>query len=93
MCWLPRVEGADRKSFFAVAESANGIDNFKFWDYPVLCLRQVNRKPIYMTCVWFSMKMDGFMEFSAQNTGTKQRLKAISQRQSPNVALPVQRIW
>ena len=30
-----RVEGADRKSFFAVAESPNGIDNFRFWDYPV----------------------------------------------------------
>jgi len=30
-----RVEGVDRKSFFAVAESANGIDNFRFWDYPV----------------------------------------------------------
>lgn len=32
---MVRVEGADRKSFFAVAESANGIDNFRFWDYPV----------------------------------------------------------
>jgi 4-O-beta-D-mannosyl-D-glucose phosphorylase len=30
-----RVEGNDRKSFFAVAESANGIDNFKFWDEPI----------------------------------------------------------
>ena len=30
-----RVEGVDRKSFFAVAESPNGIDNFRFWDYPV----------------------------------------------------------
>lgn len=30
-----RVEGADRKSFFAVAESPNGIDNFRFRDYPV----------------------------------------------------------
>ena len=30
-----RVEAADRKSFFAVAESPNGIDNFKFWDRPV----------------------------------------------------------
>lgn len=32
---MARVEGADRKSFFAIAESPNGIDNFKFWDYPV----------------------------------------------------------
>jgi 4-O-beta-D-mannosyl-D-glucose phosphorylase len=31
-----RVEGDDRKSFFAVAESPNGIDNFRFRDYPVL---------------------------------------------------------
>jgi 4-O-beta-D-mannosyl-D-glucose phosphorylase len=30
-----RVEGIDRKSFFAVAESPNGIDNFRFWDYPI----------------------------------------------------------
>ena len=30
-----RVEGADRKSFFAVAESPNGIDNFRFRDYPI----------------------------------------------------------
>ena len=31
-----RVEGNDRKSFFAIAESPNGIDNFRFWDYPVV---------------------------------------------------------
>lgn len=30
-----RVEGADRKSFFAVAESPNGIDNFRFRDHPI----------------------------------------------------------
>ncbi|ALI98491.1 glycoside hydrolase family 130 protein [Rufibacter tibetensis] len=30
-----RVEGNDRKSFFAVAESPNGIDNFKFWEKPI----------------------------------------------------------
>jgi len=30
-----RVEGNDRKSFFAVAESFNGIDNFHFWDEPL----------------------------------------------------------
>jgi 4-O-beta-D-mannosyl-D-glucose phosphorylase len=33
---IARVEGVDRKSFFAVAESNNGIDGFRFWDYPVL---------------------------------------------------------
>lgn len=30
-----RVEGNDRKSFFAVAESPNGVDNFRFWDHPI----------------------------------------------------------
>lgn len=30
-----RVEGSDRKSFFAVAESPNGVDNFRFWDHPI----------------------------------------------------------
>mgnify|MGYP003291838720 FL=1 len=34
-CIVVRVEGDDRKSFFAVAESDNGIDNFKFRDYPI----------------------------------------------------------
>ena len=32
---MVRVEGNDRKSFFAVAESPNGVDNFRFWDRPV----------------------------------------------------------
>ncbi|MCM2678703.1 glycoside hydrolase family 130 protein [Echinimonas agarilytica] len=31
-----RVEGNDRKSFFAVAESDTGVDNFKFWSHPVI---------------------------------------------------------
>ena len=33
---VPRVEGNDRKSFFAVAESDNGIDNFRFVGEPIL---------------------------------------------------------
>ena len=32
---VARVEGYDRKSFFAIAESDNGVDNFRFRDYPV----------------------------------------------------------
>jgi 4-O-beta-D-mannosyl-D-glucose phosphorylase len=35
-CLVVRVEGSDRKSFFAVAESDNGIDNFTFWDEPIV---------------------------------------------------------
>ncbi|NKI33305.1 glycoside hydrolase family 130 protein [Croceivirga thetidis] len=31
-----RVEGKDRKSFFAFAESENGVDNFRFWDAPLI---------------------------------------------------------
>lgn len=33
---VARVEGSDRKSFFAVAESDSPVDGFRFWDYPVL---------------------------------------------------------
>lgn len=32
----PRIESNDVKSFFGIAESSNGIDNFRFWDYPVV---------------------------------------------------------
>uniref|UniRef100_UPI00321744D1 glycoside hydrolase family 130 protein n=1 Tax=uncultured Draconibacterium sp. TaxID=1573823 RepID=UPI00321744D1 len=32
---VARVEGADRKSYFAVAESNNGIDGFRFWEKPI----------------------------------------------------------
>ena len=33
---VARIEGNDRKSFFGVAESDNGVGGFKFWDYPIL---------------------------------------------------------
>jgi len=33
---VARVEGNDRKSFFAIAESDNGVDNFRFWDLPLV---------------------------------------------------------
>ena len=36
ICLMARVEGLDRKSFFAVAESKTGVDGFRFWDHPVV---------------------------------------------------------
>lgn len=39
-----RVEGVDRKSFFAIAESPNGIDNFKFWEKPCV-IPQIDGNP------------------------------------------------
>ncbi len=36
VCLVVRVEGNDRKSFFAIAESANGVDNFRFRDTPMV---------------------------------------------------------
>jgi 4-O-beta-D-mannosyl-D-glucose phosphorylase len=36
VCVVARVEGYDRKSFFAVAESKNGLDRFQFWDEPLV---------------------------------------------------------
>ena len=33
---VARVDGDDRKSFFAVAESDSPVDGFRFWDYPIL---------------------------------------------------------
>lgn len=35
ICLVARVEGNDRKSFFAVAESRTGIDGFRFWQMPI----------------------------------------------------------
>ena len=35
VCLVARVEGRDHKSFFAVAESDNGVDSFRFWDHPL----------------------------------------------------------
>lgn len=39
-----RVEGNDRKSFFAIAESPNGVDNFEFWDKPCV-IPQIEGNP------------------------------------------------
>lgn len=55
-----RVEGSDRKSFFAVAESDNGIDNFTFWDEPVT-LPETNEPDINVYDMRIVAHEDGWM--------------------------------
>ena len=51
---VARIEGNDRKSFFGVAESDNGVDGFRFWDYPILledtCPEETNVYDMRLTC-------------------------------------------
>lgn len=44
---VARVEGSNRKSFFAVAESANGIDGFEFWEHPLNMPEEEDETNIY----------------------------------------------
>lgn len=57
---LVRVEGNDRKSFFAVAESKNGIDNWRFWDYPVV-LPQTRNKDVNVYDMRLTQHEDGWI--------------------------------
>ena len=44
---MARVEGSDRKSFFAIAESPNGVDRFRFWDKPSVVPHRGNETNLY----------------------------------------------
>lgn len=55
-----RVEGDDRKSFFAIAESPNGVDNFRFWDYPVT-LPETNRPDTNVYDMRLTQHEDGYI--------------------------------
>jgi 4-O-beta-D-mannosyl-D-glucose phosphorylase len=57
---IPRVEGNDRKSFFAVAESPNGIDNFRFWEKPVL-LPQAAEEDVNVYDMRLTIHQDGWI--------------------------------
>jgi len=57
---VARVEGYDRKSFFAVAESENGIDGFRFWDYPVV-IPETNEPDINVYDMRLTRHEDGFI--------------------------------
>ncbi|HEY7885477.1 MAG TPA: 4-O-beta-d-mannosyl-d-glucose phosphorylase Mgp130, partial [Cellvibrionaceae bacterium] len=55
-----RVEGNDRKSFFAIAESPNGVDNFRFWDYPIT-LPETNRPDTNVYDMRLTQHEDGYI--------------------------------
>ena len=55
-----RVEGKDRKSFFAFAESKNGIDNFQFWDRPLL-LPQTKDPDVNVYDMRLTLHQDGYV--------------------------------
>lgn len=55
-----RVEGADRKSFFAIAESENGVDQFRFRDFPIL-LPETNDPDINVYDMRLTAHEDGWI--------------------------------
>src|SRR5690606_12676773 len=60
ICLVARVEGYDRKSFFAVARSANGIDNFEFDALPV-ALPQATTPDVNVYDMRITAHEDGFL--------------------------------
>lgn len=57
---MVRVEGNDRKSFFAIAESPNGVDNFRFWEYPV-CLPDIDPRETNVYDMRLTAHEDGWI--------------------------------
>lgn len=55
-----RMEGKDRKSFFAFAESENGIDNFTFWDAPLI-LPQTGKPDVNVYDMRLTKHEDGYV--------------------------------
>jgi len=60
ICLVVRVEGNDRKSFFAVAESENGVDHFRFRDYPIQ-LPETNRPDVNVYDMRLTCHEDGWI--------------------------------
>lgn len=57
---LARIEGKDRKSFFAFAESDNGVDNFRFWDKP-LWIPQTDQPDVNVYDMRLTQHEDGYI--------------------------------
>jgi len=59
-CIVARMEGVDRKSFFAIAESPNGVDQFRFWDYPVV-IPETDRPEVNVYDMRLTQHADGWI--------------------------------
>ncbi len=57
---VARVEGVDRKSYFAVAESDNGIDGFRFWERPIT-LPQTDEPDVNVYDMRITQHQDGWI--------------------------------
>ncbi len=89
---MARVEGVDRKSFFAIAESKNGIDGFEFWDRPVT-MPALNNQETNFYDMRLTAHEDGWIYgLFCTESAIRQHPKGISLPPLPNVALPAPRI-
>lgn len=57
---VARVEGVDRKSFFAVAESDNGVDGFRFRERPIV-LPQTEQPDVNVYDMRLTLHEDGWI--------------------------------
>lgn len=79
-CLVARVEGADRKSFFAVAESDNGVDNFRFRDYPIV-FPELNQEETNFYDMRLTKHQDGWIYgifCSERSAGTEDISEAVA---------------
>jgi len=87
-----RVEGADRKSFIAIAESPNGFNRLNFGIPQYSSHKTGFRTPTCMTCGSLSTKMVGFTVFFVPKEKTRKHQKAIPARRWPMPGLSVPKI-
>jgi 4-O-beta-D-mannosyl-D-glucose phosphorylase len=88
-----RVEGWDRKSFFAIAESPNGLDNWRFWERPVT-LPETGEPDTNVYDMRLVQHEDGWIYgIFVPNVRTNRLLKEIPQWLLPVAALPVPKTW